>query len=225
MCKNENGSIIIETLISFVLFASLCWGILSIISITTLQARVHYALTQTAIELSVYGYVVHALGFSDNLAAMSAGASEAQEMFNNINIMINTLDIEGGIGMAGDIADDPMAIISNLLSYGLTLASHELIIRPIFNKYLRLGNQSAADYLRNNRVRGEAGFISGLMGHEIDFTGSHLITENGNIVIVATYNIDFTFGILPIPERFRTIEVVQSVKTRVWLGGYGEGFN
>jgi len=196
------------------------------INVTALKARVHYALTQTAIELSLYGHVAHVTGLSPHMQTMAAGAQATDEMFANLNTMISTLDIQGGVGFVEDVIDDPVTFLMNFVYSGLTIASHEAIIRPIFNKYMRLFDQNAATFLENNRATDGSGLVAGFLGNVIAFDGSHLITPEGDILIIATYNIDFTFGFLPlVPERFGTIEVTQSVKTRVWLGGYGDGFN
>lgn len=55
MGKNENGYITVETLGTFLPFVLLVVSILSLVNIVTAQTRVHYALTQTANAISVYG--------------------------------------------------------------------------------------------------------------------------------------------------------------------------
>ena len=225
MLRNEKGSIVVETMLSFTLFVLLCWCILAIIIMTTLQTRVHYALTQTAVELSVYAYVIKALGFADNVEAASAGHAEAVEMFSNISTIIDNLDIQGGFEFVGDVASDPRAYLTRIVQYAAIEASHELIVRPIFFKYLDLGGMGAEAYLQSHRVvPGGTGLIAGMLGNDlIDFSGSYIV-RNGNTRIVATYRVDFTFGFLPMPENMRTLEITQSVMTKAWLGGYGEGF-
>ena len=226
MRKNENGSVVIETLLSFILFACLCWCILTIINITTLQARVHHALTQTAIELSVYGYALHALGFSEHVMTMGEAQTETAELIGNITTMINTLDIDGGIQTVDDIMQDPMQIVQNLLLYVAGNMVNDYLVRPIFEKYLQLGDHRAPAFLHGNRVRSSAspGLLS-LSDNYIHLYESRLITPEGNIILVATYGVDFTFGILPMPERFGRLTFQQTAKTKVWLGGYGEVFS
>ncbi|MCL2813906.1 MAG: hypothetical protein FWD23_04840 [Oscillospiraceae bacterium] len=51
----ENGYITIETLGTFLPFVFLVVSILSLVNIVTVQTRVHYALTQAANTISVYG--------------------------------------------------------------------------------------------------------------------------------------------------------------------------
>ena len=62
MKKDDNGYIVVETIFSFTLFVFLIISILSIINIVTVQARVHYAITQAAETISMYSYTLDAMG-------------------------------------------------------------------------------------------------------------------------------------------------------------------
>ena len=57
MGKDERGYIVLETISAFLLFTLLVIAILIIISIVTVQARIHYAITQTCETVSMYSYL------------------------------------------------------------------------------------------------------------------------------------------------------------------------
>ena len=62
MGKDERGYIVLETISAFLLFTLLVIAILSIISIVTVQARIHYAITQTCETVSMYSYILDLTG-------------------------------------------------------------------------------------------------------------------------------------------------------------------
>ena len=252
MVKDEKGSIVVETMISFTLFAFLCWCILSIIILNALQTRVHYALTQTAIELSVYAYIIETLGQTDRIAQLAAGHANTQEFISNFNEVRTNVDILGGLGLMQDVATDfnLEELVKDFVGYVIVEATNESIWL-FMSKYLNLRETGANTYLRSHRVlpREGAGIIGGIVGRfvdnlYIDFSGSNVLRAAPaptpspgstpapttgasnpdriyNTTITATYRVDFTFGILPIPENFRTLTIRQSVMTRAWTGGHG----
>ena len=90
------------------------------------------------------------------------------------------------------------------------------------------GTQSGDEYLKSMRV------IGGLDGLEF-YNGfnlanpvkeSTLLDGNGYLWLRVTYNIDYTFGALPLPwgGNEPKLEVTQTVVTKAWLGGSGEGY-
>ena len=54
---------------------------------------------------------------------------------------------------------------------------------------------------------------------------STLLDEDGNVVLTVRYAIDYTFGALPLPFPDHRLEITQTVKTKAWLGGNGEGYS
>jgi len=226
MKKDENGWIVVETIGTLIPFVLICISIITMINITAVQQRVHYAITQTALELSMYSYVVHALGLSEPIMNWNETAANTQGQIDSVINDVNSIrlfdDLEtvtGAIGSlmqtGGDALNDPMETISNLLSYGLNRAySHvvqEVVIRPMVNRHLerRSGDFSADDYLRTFNVADRNGTL-------LDLSNSVILNSNGDVIIVAEYSIDFTFGIIPVPPlTFR-----QTAKTRAWIGGY-----
>lgn len=236
MQKNEDGYIVVETIGTFMLFTLLVVSILSLINIVTIQTRVHYALTQTANELSMYSYVIDALGLSNDIKALdetgrqvesdidtmrsdlnaiqsglTTSSSSTIDFFDNLAAVV---DAVGGLsGTAGNMLQDPKGTFVNVVMYGLdTLknqAMQEFVILPMLEKYLNNGNQDADAFLTSY------GVVGGLDSFLLD--GSVFIDSEGDITIVASYEIDYTFGILPLP--FATIQVEQTAKTKAWLGG------
>ena len=64
MKRDQGGYIVVETIACFTLFVFLMMSILSLINIVTVQARVHYAITQAAETLSMYSYTLDAMAWA-----------------------------------------------------------------------------------------------------------------------------------------------------------------
>lgn len=231
--KNEDGYIVVETTLSFMLFVLLVVSILSLINIVTVQTRVHYALTQTANELSMYSYVIETLGLTSTIKGLDRTGQEVQETIDGVINDLNTIEtginnltsdtekffdnldavmgaVESLSGTAQGVIEDPKGTFVNVVRYGLDTAKNyamqEWVIRPMMEKYLANGDQNADEFLSGYGISGE-----------IDLSKSVFIDENGDITVVASYDIDYTFGMLPLP--FTQIHVEQTAKTRAWLGG------
>ena len=59
MKKDEQGYIVVEVLILFIPFILAMMSITMLITVVAMQSRVHYALTQTANEISILSYLDH----------------------------------------------------------------------------------------------------------------------------------------------------------------------
>jgi len=235
MVKNEKGSIVVETMGSFILFILLMISILTLINIVTVQSRVHYALTQTALELSMYSHIIHTLDLTDIFKSITEGGSAGSELIGsiqddlgaihgvatgdgssnvaevlgNLNTLINAI---GGLGdTVGGAIGNPRDTLTHIFQYGLVLAQQEAMIRPLFYRHLAIGETESHDYLRRHNV----------IDSRISLGDSRFINADGNIILVAEYRINYGFGLgaLPLPEAIRTLSVRQTVKTRAWLGG------
>lgn len=236
--KTEEGYIVVETALSFTLFILLVVSILSLINIVTIQARIHYALTQTANELSMYSYVLDALGLSGDIKGLDKTGHEVQEKIDGVIEDLKTIErgvttVPGSTGAffdnldaltdavrslsntAGEIADDPKGTFVKVVRYGLNGAKNygmqELVIRPMIGKYLKNGTQDGEEYLNSCGING----LDGLELGKCVF-----IDSKGDITIVASYDIDYSFGLLPL--SFTKIHVEQTAKTSAWLGGKSE---
>jgi hypothetical protein len=175
MLKNEQGSILIEFVGSFLLFVLLIISILSLVNISTMQARMHYALTQSANMLSMYGYALNVAGVDGFLMESDKRANVVQTTVNadiaDINDVlrnINALDVPGvassadraagNIGAQIDGAlDDPVQALQYLANYGFGEAQgagFEVVLRKLVEYYLANGDMSGDEYLRSVGVDG-----------------------------------------------------------------------
>ena len=258
--RDENGYIVVETVGSFLLFTLLIVSILSLINIIAVQARVHYALTETAKTISMYSYVLDVTGAADFIMDKSAKSEkvitesnkfkgdlnnflgqldkwripgsldDVEDMANTLDPMKEDLDamIQKGKNTADYVRADPKGAVQILLAYGfdesLNEVSEWLLIRPLMNHYLKNGSLSGGEFLSRFRVS------SGLEAHSFDLfdlkvtgdTNSRLLDSKGNVKLVVEYDIDYTFGALPVP--FAKLHVTQEAITKAWLGGFGKGY-
>ena len=223
MHRDEGGYIVVETVGTFIPFVLLVISILSLVNIVTLQARVHNALTQTANSLSMYSYVLKVTGVADDLITINDKASVAGD---SINAVLSGIDsLSKGNGQSGDVGDrvlsglesaagDPKAMIQSFANYGIdelrNMASAQ-VVRPLIGRYLANGEMSSDEYLRTVRVV------------NFELSDCTIIDRNGNVRLTAEYEIEYTFGALKLPFG-PTLKVTQTVVTKAWLGGSGEGY-
>ena len=237
MSKDENGYIVLETIGTFIPFVFLILSILTLVNIVTLQARVHYALTQAAETISIYCYTLEVTGVAQDLGVMNSRAARAGETISsiqdNMNTVINGIDNfpSGSTGEAmnnllntgEDIADDPKSVIQDMMNYGLRASASSAygdLVRSLLNRYLANGNMTGDEYLLSVNV------IGGLDGIQISGgpDGSVLINKDGAVELVAQYSIAYKFGALPLPFPKPELKVTQTVETQAWLNGHGKGY-
>jgi hypothetical protein len=261
MRRNERGTILIEFVGSFLLFVLLILSILSLVNLTTMQARMHYALTQSANTLSLYGYALHATGLDAPLIHLASGAEsvrrEANASIDEVNDVlenINSLNLPGLARSAGtatdrfsswadDTRENPQQTLQLLLQYALQEGAgfgFEQLLRPLLAHHLANGEMSGDAYLRSVGVDGTdslefytlsmpgytpagegetVGSLTGLPGDD-----SALLDGNANVKIVVQYEMEYDFMGLPLPFEQPKLKVTQSVMTKMWLGGRGEGY-
>lgn len=233
--SDENGYIVVETVGAFMLFTFLLVSILTLINIVTVQQRVHYALTQTANELSMYCYVIEAMGFTDTVKSTAGAREEMQEKIDGVvsdvgniqsglsgaaddsflgNMQIVIDSIESLAGTAEGVMENPQDTLYNLILYGFNgtkdFLMQEYVIKPIVMKHLKTGDVSGETFLDSYKVISKSGSY-------LDLGDSSFIDSNGDITIVANYSIDYTFGALPLP--FAELNITQTAKTKAWLDG------
>jgi len=250
---DEHGYVVVETVGVFIPFLLLVISILSLVNIIAVQARVHYALTQAANTLSMYSYVLELTEIAHDLTALDNKAykvaSGVNELRSDINAAITGIDsisnidevvARGGsavnrIFSAGEsIAGDPKAALQHLMSFSvneLRNAVFEVLARPLVGRYLANGDKTGDEYLIRAGVVNTSGrdkrtgldalefynFSNGGLGNSV------LIDRNGNVRLVVEYEIEYTFGGLPLPFE-PTLKITQSVITKAWLNGSGEGY-
>ena len=244
MKKDEKGHIVVETLTCFTLLVCFMAAILSMINVVVVQSRVQYALSQTAQAVSMYEYCLHLTGldvkFMDTAEKARKTRVEINEFTNNINDVLDGIkDLSGSTSISGayetgkgayesgkaaygqakewgeTLANDPKEMLSKVL----TITADEVgrrafsaLAEEIVMRYLSNGSLSGEEYLEKMQV----------INFEIDPSVSTMLDENGSVVVGATYEVNYKFGILPFPVE--TIKLEQRVETQAWLGGAGDGF-
>ena len=241
MAKHEEGYIVVEAVGAFMLFTFMIVSILSLIGIVTVQARVHYALTQACETVSMYGYILDLTGAASHIQNNSAKAASVQDKKDkfeeNLEGLLNGIEeIDADqIGEKGEalvnqvmdetenMLDDPEKMVKLLLNYGLDQAGSELfepLVRSLIGRYLANGRLDGNQYLLNY------GVVDGLGGLEFSRLGGHnseLLNGDGNVKLVVQYDVKYQFGALPMP--FDRLHVTQEVMTKAWLGGEGKGYS
>ena len=248
MKRDEGGYIVVETITSFLLFVLLNISILSLINIVTVQSRIHYAVTQAAEAVSMYTYSLNVMGVTDHLVTNAKKAAGAEDSLNTVKThindvisAINSLDAKktlesgkalykDGVDTISSVREDPEPAVQLFLNYNLQEGLDALFaaaIRPLIGRYLANGDMTGDEYLKTFHVEGGLG---GLQFNDFDALDlnttvsddSRFLTGEENVKIVVEYNIDYTFGALPLP--FTKLHICQEVMTRAWLNGVGPGY-
>ena len=223
MRRDENGYIVVETVGTFIPFIFLVISILSLVNIVTLQARVHYALTQAATSLSMYSYILKATGVAGNLMIADSKASAVKENLNSVVTGIESLSKGNGFNVdtgnrllsgVEKAVGDPKTVIQGFLNYGVGDLRNVVtaqFVKPLVGRYLANGEMSGGEYLSSVRVG----------NFELD--DCIIVDRNGNVKLTAEYEIEYTFGALKLPFG-PTLKVTQTAVTKAWLDGSGEGY-
>jgi len=202
MKDDQNGYIVVETVGTFIPFVLIMVSILSLVNIVTLQSRVHHALTQSAITLSMYCYVLEVIGLADDLATLDEKAATFSDSISSV---------QGGIN---SLTGNPQGFAQGLLNFGINELRDNLTAEltfPLIMNYLENGDMNADEYLKSVRVA--------------DFWLSDclIIDRNDNVKLTASYEVEYTFGALKLPFT-PTLRITQTVVTKAWLSGSGEGY-
>ncbi len=247
MERDERGYIVIETIGSFLLLVLLMTAILTMVNVVVLQARIHYALSQTAQTISMYSYTLEKLGLIDHLINSENQAQAAQtdidEFMSNMDMLVeavNELSIDKGKTGVQGFYDQAQglkqkgikAIFQEFLNYGLHVGKGYLfqeVLRALMDRYLSSDVLSGDDYLLRFGIMNDRGEIKGtdsLTFYDFKWDnvtdGSNFINSKGEIVINVVYYIDYRFGALPLP--FTRMRITQQAITKSWSGGHGEGY-
>lgn len=240
MRKDEGGYIVVETIGSFLLLVLLMLSILSLVNIVAVQARIHYALTQAAETVSMYSYVLDVTGgakyVTNNAGHAEHVQAEAGKFKSNVNGVLDGLkalsvnkvkdNATAAAGQLKDAASDPKHTISLLLNYGLSEAKNAAfadLMRPLVGHYLCNGGLSGDEYLKASKVIGGLEGLQFSPGLFSDGQGSVFLDSKGLIWLCVNYDVDYSFGALPLPFEPK-LHVTQMVATKAWLGGNGEGY-
>jgi len=221
MLKNENGYIVVETVGTFIPFVFLVISILSLVNIVGLQARVHNALTQAAGTISMYCYVLEATGAANDMMTTDRKAHATGEtisaVFGGIGSLTGSGSQTGSESQTGGgtrSGGDFKAIVESLANYGINELKNIAIaqlVSPLVDRYLACDGMTGDEYLKSVRVV------------KFEITEANVIDKDGNVKLTVEYEIEYTFGALKIPFG-PTLKVTQTVVTKAWLGGSGEGY-
>lgn len=237
MRQDQRGYIVVETIGAFLLLVLLVLSILSLVNIVTVQSRMHYALSQSAQTLSMYSYALEAAGFGDEALNLAGNAENAQgkaeEFLADANDLIDAMQSfslsdaqESGSAVVGQIQDavsNPKEMLRLTLNFGLKKGADELfqvLVKPLILHYLRNGDQSGEEFLADYGVDVDSMEMSDGSWGVKDTT---LLDSEGNIKLTVHYQVEYVFGALPIP--FDKLDITQTVMTKSWLGGNGEGYS
>lgn len=241
MRRDERGYIVVETIGSFLLLVLLVTSILSLINIVVVQARVHYALTQTAQAISMYDYVLDVTGAAEHITNSAEQAEAAQAEIDafksNVNGLLDGVEAldaaqvgqygDALVGQVEDVASDPKKMVQEILNYGVNNAlgaGTEALLRPLMGRYLANGEMSGDEFLKAFHV---IGGLEGLDFYSLDDdigNDSAFLTADGDVKLAVQYDIDYSFGALMIPFEESKLHITQEVMTKAWLGGKGEGY-
>lgn len=237
MKRDENGYIVVETIGCFVLFVLLIGSILSLINVVAVQARMHYAITQAAETVSMYCYTLEVAGISDEIMTMAGKKenlkSEVEKMEDNITGLFNgiqNLNLEevGTYGSAAgqqaqgwidDTMSDPKRVLQDFVQAALSDAgdwAFSAFLHGLIERYLGNGMMTGEQYLESAGVS-DVDFFD-----PIKSASSSLLTSDGNVKIVVSYDINLDFFAAVLPFADPKIHVVQEVTTKAWLGGITE---
>jgi len=244
MREDDSGHIVVETVCAFIPFVLLVVSILSLVNIVTLQARVHNALAQAAKTLSMYSYLLEVTGVANELTALdhkadrtAIAANELRDDFNaalsGIESLANLRDVADRVhGWGEESMGNPQQTAAQLLSFGqneLRNQAFEVMVRPLVGRYLINGDITGDEYLRSVRVVNRHTGTLGLDALEfyrfsnLGMGNSVLIDRNGNINLTVQYEVEYTFGALPLPFN-PTLRITQTAVTKAWLNGSGVGY-
>ena len=121
MKQDRRGFIVIEATISMTLLIFFMTLLLSLISVVTLQARMHFAITQTAITISRYSYIFEVTGIANRLVHLDAGSQGRRDQIRGA---VDTT--RQSINAAGDFIADISDRDNLSLEDGLEIADDAL---------------------------------------------------------------------------------------------------
>lgn len=235
--KDDGGYIVVETVVSFILYLFVVVSILSLVKIVTVQARIHNAMTQAVTSLSMYSYFFDVVGATSSIQGFDTGHEKVKADVNDFTGQVNelissitTLDVSGTAGSANyffdigqGVSQDPDAavdyILAAVINSGADIAIDTIFslgVKKSMEQYLKIDNYSGDEYLKMSNV------VDGIDG--ITFSKSSFLNEKGEIKAVIEYDIEYKFAGLEMPFTDGKIHVTQRAVTKAWLSGNGEGY-
>ena len=210
--RDEEGYIVVETIGAFMLFVFMIASILCLVQIVALQARVHFAMTQTALTLSMYNYATE--------------LPDKYKVSDKVGDVIDTIgrlagDSRGASGQTApnggaDFMSNAGSFIKTLLKDSKKAALADGVIRPLFGRYLGNGTMTGDQYLKSMQIdKGLRAFQFEGFDYPSDTTEVSLIDRYGTITLKVRYEVPYRFWSLPLP--FPKLTIIQTVSTRAWM--------
>lgn len=130
------------------------------------------------------------------------------------------------------LASDPKAMLQYMVSYGLQQGVNwgfGQVAEALVCRYLSNGSRTGEQFLEDFHV---VGGRDGLTLSTVSLADrentraddSVLLTGAGDVKLIVQYEIEYTFGGLPLPFEKPVLAVTQEAVTRAWLSGKGEGY-
>ena len=206
MGKDEKGYIVVETLIAFTLYLLAILSILSLVNISVVQSRVHYAVTEACESVAMYSYVFQATGQAKHITGMSGKAetaeANAQTVVENLNQIINSVQsldlsgVKGGVQGAIQASSrirvkDVLAMMVQSIKDSIFAECMNTLSNHYLDNYDSNGSvkQTGEEYLKANNVKDtltfngnyEIGFNDYNISLSLGDGGSHFLDKKGDI--------------------------------------------
>lgn len=227
--KKNKGSLTIETLLFLIPFMLAFCTIINMARFVQAEMIIHHAITQTAKEISAYGYVLTRTGITSRMQETNKKSSEftteVNDAVTSVEQFVNSMgsgdgsEIYSSGQMAWEnvdaIASDPSSIVSGVISMVKSNFSQavltgvtESLAKGSIKKQLSLMSNDPNEYLER------IGIVGGMDG--LDFSRSEWNSNElgkGNIKIVVTFKMkNQLFSMFDFGEH----EYILSASTLVW---------
>ena len=206
--EKNKGSVAVETMLFFIPFFFAFCIIISMARFVQAEMIIHHAITQTAKEISAYGYVATRASVTkriqNNNKVKGEFEGDVQKVADNFGSFVTAFsggDVNGAIASGKEIYNtsesyisDPSRIAGGVIAWirgGLTKAAGVALVETLgkssISKHIGKNTQSADAYLKM------LGVVNGMSG--LDFSKSGLVTNSkgkGNVDIVVTFRMKNT---------------------------------
>jgi len=200
MNRDERGYIVVETVGAFLPFVLLMLFIVTLVNVAAMEAKVHYALTQTAKEISIQSYM--------QVAAENERTRTVDKMQGTVGFLNGIQRYTNLFSRLFGIEPISQRELSAIFAISEGWQTNE--IELIFARYMWYDSNSHDQY----------GLVGGVSA--FDFSKSKVDFVEGVVDLVVEYSIDYTF--LGILEQSSALSVTQSAVTKMWDGGNGKGY-
>lgn len=227
--KKNRGSLTVETLLFLIPVMLAFCTIINMARFVQAEMIIHHAITQTAKEISAYGYVLTRTGITSRMQATNKKSSEfttkVDDAVTSVEEFVNSMGSGDGteIYTSGQtawenvesIASDPSSIVSGVISLVKSNFSKSVLTgvsgslaKGSIKKQLSLMCDDPNEYLKR------IGVVDGMNG--LDFSKSEWNSNEsgkGNIKIVVTFKMkNQLFPMFDFGEH----EYILSASTLVW---------